>query len=179
MILVNQKSTINYEVIIMKKKVISLAAVLFMMLSCFSPITALANDNNEHNYFQFATAVTRMDKNGNFEFEIEKWVKSDNFKANSNKITVLTQAMLHYDNGTTVTNSKNDNVKFKVELINGHNQKVVGSYIGKCDNIRGGLQFNVEKDKQYYLKISVYDQSKLGPHESIKGTGQVYDVEVV
>ena len=163
----------------MKKKVLSVAAVLFMMLSCFSPITALANDSSERDYFQFTPVVSRMDSYGNFDFEIEKWVKSGNFKAKSNKITVLTQAMVHYDNGTTVKNSKNNNVKFKVELINSHNQKVVGSYAGKCDNIRGGLQFNVEKGKQYHLKISVYDQSKLGPYESIKGTGQVYNVEVL
>ena len=162
----------------MKKNVISLAAVLFLILSCFNPITALANDNNEHNYFQFTTAVTRMDNDGTFEFEIEKWVKSDNFKATSNKITVQTKALVHYENGNIVNNYKSNNVKFKVELISSHNQKVVGSYVGKCDNIKGGLQFDVEKGKQYHLKISVY-QSSVGPYESIKGSGEVYYVEVL
>lgn len=153
--------------------------MLSMFILVFSAVMPLNAAGLGNDYITFANPNSRMDENGNFVFDVGTSVTSDKFIADSNKLTVVTQAMV--ENQSIMGNGPyiDEDVSFRVTLykkglIGG---TMVGYYDGYADNIRGGVQFSVKEGKTYYFTIDVL--TYIPVQYSIVGSGQVYPITLV
>ncbi|MFR5876119.1 MAG: hypothetical protein ACLUFN_06480 [Eubacterium sp.] len=169
----------------MNKKIISIMGVLLVILSCFSSINVFAADDVDNQIDEYITFENpssgispRINSNGSFTFNVRKYLKSGTFTANSTSITIQTKARI-YNNGTGKYTTSNSS-KFQVVLRKKSTGKNMGSYVGKADNIYGGLKFTgLTKNEKYYFEIIILDENiYYSTYQSIKGTGTVSGVTV-
>lgn len=118
-----------------------------------------------------------MDNNiASFEYELDDLynIHTEPFRPQGNSITVVTQSYL-YDGHSEYTD---DTVYFYVELYeyNGGNLTWVSDYLGKCDRIEGGVEFNVSRNTLYVLNIV---EAYHSDDYILCGHGHVYGVESI
>lgn len=156
----------------MKKKVLSIFAVILIALSCFTPTNVFASETPIDEYINFEVPTSRISSNGNFTFNVHRSLKSGSFTANGTSITIQTRARIYHLGYDTYRTSKN--VKFQVVLYKSGGTRV-GSYTGMADNIYGGKEFTgLKKGATYYFEILVLDEDiQHSAVESIKGSGNV------
>jgi len=156
-----------------KKSSCIILSIFILVLSATMPLYAVNSDNG---YITFTNPHSRMDEYGDFTFSVGTMLKSDYFIADSNTLTLVTQAQI--ENQTVMGNGpyNDDSISFRVTLYKknfiGHS--TVDSYVGYADNIRGGKQFTVKEGKTYYFTMSVL--TNIPVQYSIVGSGSVYPI---
>lgn len=166
----------------MKKRILSILAVIIVCISCFAPTNAFATEQENREYIVFDTPSSRISSDGSFSFKLRTALKSGYFKAKGTSITIQTQAKIYSE--ATGKSRTSKNVRFFVELHKKSGSKV-GSYIGMADNIYGGKQFTgLTKGETYYFHIIIIQNDidgtfEVNKAEYLKGSGNVSGVTVL
>ena len=132
-------------------------------------------------YFEFIeheSNNSRLEQNGDFNFEFAWSLNSQEFYATSNTMTVTTQAYkaVYSNENRDGVISEDSSMRFTITLVDLTDKKTVGGYQGYCDGINGGLTFSVTKGHKYYLKINNPDC--IQDNCTIKGTGHITNMSL-
>lgn len=133
----------------MKKKVLSIFAVILIALSCFTPTNVFASETPIDEYINFEVPTSRISSNGNFTFNVHRSLKSGSFTANGTSITIQTRARIYhlgYDPDAVASHSFNYTVSSETRS----NKYVLGKTYSTIDST---LQSDINKMDSRYGKL--------------------------
>lgn len=154
------------------KQILSVVLCLSLVL-CLPVGASAATLDRTEDYIEFITDDERLTNNGDFEFNIGQWVKTQVFTADSNKITICTAARIK--DGTA--SHTDPSVKFTVSLYKAATGERVGAYQGNADYIYGGRTFDVVSGAKYYIKVEIAPGQLYGG-ERLNGYGRVSPIHL-
>lgn len=169
------------------KKIFSIIVAilsLYMLVTTSISASAVAENTDTIEFFEFTESNTRMESNGSFEFRVKLRLTSDLFYATSDTLRIDTaawiynQAMDEYGADPDEVRYADSNITFTVTLYDaGFFGGEVASYVGRCDEIYGGRTFSVEEGHRYYIEI-VPNCDFYGTPRFVEGYGRVSPISL-
>lgn len=159
------------------KKFISMVLCAVLLLSVLSTAQAAEMETSSKDleeYITFTSGLERIEPDGTFEFNIRAELKSKNFTADDDTITIYSKCRRFNVNTGSVTSSTS--YEYTLTLYEYETGDVIGSYTGYANNKKTTQKFSVEEGKEYYFIITC-DPTHTTPY-SLKGTGKVSNVTV-
>lgn len=153
-------------------KIKSLLMLLLSLVISLNFVSfAFASSNDEYIKFN-NNPNTRMDSDGNFDFQIRSSVKSDTFTADSDEITINISGEV-WDSQNKVWVKTSDT--FSVTLYTSLGFKVGDTFTVNCNGRSVSKSFDVTEGKKYYFQITA-NKSYSGTAYYIIGDGCVSPV---
>ena len=133
---------------------------------------------DSESYFAFVNDNTRMDSNGSFEFSLHSRLQSDSFVADSDWITIRTNAHLFQRGAAQIV--YDSSVVYRITLYKDTLfPSQVGSYSGRANGNTVSEEFHVEEGSTYYFVITIDEPTDFHlTSYYLEGDGRVYPVTV-
>lgn len=118
--------------------------------------------------------IDDMNAIGSFDIEYKGRCVTSTFRAKENRLRVVTQAM--FGDKNSLVADVNEDKQFVIELyhVTANGLEHVSGYVGNCDNIEGGLGFDVAAGEEYELLIM---PKNFNSFECLEGHGHVYPIQ--
>ena len=117
--------------------------------------------------------VENKDQLLSFEIDFKSRLTTKEFVAKENYLRIVTQAM--FGNEDSRLADIDEGRQFSVELYHVTDQGLEheSGYVGSCDNVEGGLEFEVEQGEKYRVLVQSKD---FASYECLLGHGHLYPV---
>lgn len=110
---------------------------------------------------------------GRFDLHLGSSSSTTSFTAASDKLTIVTRGQVEdLLNGSIRTDASRHFTMYLYDVTDGHESYVSG-YYANCDNIEGGIEFDVEEGHQYKIRL---ETSGLSYNEAVTGDGHAYPI---
>lgn len=161
------------------KKTFKIVSVILCIVMCIVSVSGSDVLTERNDILEFVE-LTRMGADGSFIFDIHVYMRSDEFTANSDSLTIRASAQVqNLAFGEETFPSTEEDYKFHIALyrtVLGFTSKV-GSFEGYSNGLSYSETFDVTSGGKYYFSIEpVGDLTGTGIY--LKGYGNVSNVTV-
>ena len=109
------------------------------------------------------------------EFDLHLGIRSstESFTAASDRLTVITRGQVEDLISGNIRTDAGRHFSMNLYDVTDGSEQYVDGYYANCDNIEGGLEFNVQKGHQYRIRL---ETDGLSYREAVTGDGHVYPI---